>query len=182
MEHLPKLLISCLLISLITACGFHLRGSFNLPKGIEPFYISSKKPDDVMYIELNNIFNANGITLTEDPAAANYQLVIQEQKKDRRTTATGIDGRAAEYQLLEIVIYLLKDRNGGIASGPIEITERRTLQNNPNRVISTESEQKIISTEMKRRLARKIARQVSKFNFEAYEAKLSATDTNASKN
>lgn len=179
MQHYLKLLISCLLISLISGCGFHLRGTVNLPKGIEPFYIIANQPNDVIYVELNNIFNANGLTLTEDPGAANYQLVITNQKRDRRTTAVGIDGRAAEYQLLETVTYNLKDNRGRIASGPSEITERRTLRNSPNRVISTESEEKLLRTEMKRNLARKIARQISKFDFQSYEAKQQAMDSNA---
>jgi LPS-assembly lipoprotein len=179
MQHYPKLFISCLLISLISACGFQLRGTIDLPAGIEPFYIGSVNTNDVLYIELNNIFNANGLSLTEDPGEANYQLVITKQKLDRRSTAVGIDGRTAEYQLLETATYVLKDKKGRVASGPIDITERRTLQNNPNRVISTESEEKLLRTEMKRNLARKIARQVSKFDFQAYEAKQSAIDSNA---
>jgi LPS-assembly lipoprotein len=180
MQHYPKLIVSCLLVSLISGCGFHLRGKVDLPLGIEPFYISSKNTNDVIYIELNNIFNANGLTLTEDPTAANYQLVITKQKPDRRSTAVGIDGRTAEYQLLETATYVLKDKKGRVASGPIEITERRTLQNNPNRVISTESEEKLLRTEMKRNLARKLARQISKFDFQAYEKKQSAISSNAS--
>lgn len=180
MRHHPRLLVSLLLISLISACGFHLRGTVDLPTGIEPFYISSNNTHDVIYIELNNIFNANGLLLTKDPAAANYQLVITQQKADRRSTAVGIDGRIAEYQLLETATYVLKNKKGLIASGPSEITARRTLQNNPNQVISTESEEKLLRTEMKRNLARKIARQISKFDFQAYEAKQSAIDSNAS--
>jgi LPS-assembly lipoprotein len=180
MQHYPKLFVSCLLISLISACGFHLRGTVDLPAGIEPFYIGSGNTNDVIYIELNNIFNANGLSLTEDPGEANYQLIITTQKPDRRSTAVGIDGRIAEYQLLETATYKLKDKKGRIASGPIEITERRTLQNNPNQVISTESEEKLLRTEMKRNLARKMARQVSKFDFQAYEKKLSAINNNAS--
>jgi LPS-assembly lipoprotein len=179
MQHYPKLIVSCLLVSLISGCGFHLRGKVDLPAGIEPFYIGARNTNDVIYIELNNIFNANGVTLTEDPTAANYQLVITKQKPDRRSTAVGIDGRTAEYQLLETATYELKDKKGRIASGPIEITERRILQNNPNQVISTESEEKLLRTEMKRNLARKMARQVSKFDFQAYEAKQSAIDSNA---
>jgi LPS-assembly lipoprotein len=179
MQHYPKLLVSCLLITLISACGFHLRGKVDLPVGVEPFYIGSGKANDVLYVELNNIFNANGVTLTEDPTAANYQLVITKQKPDRRSTAVGIDGRTAEYQLLETVTYELRDKKGRIASGPIAITERRILQNNPNQVISTESEEKLLRTEMKRNLARKMARQVSKFDFQAYEIKQSAINSNA---
>ncbi|MDB4470882.1 LPS assembly lipoprotein LptE [Deltaproteobacteria bacterium] len=179
MQHYPKLLLSCLLISLISACGFQLRGTVDLPTGIEPFYIGSNNINDVTYIELNNIFNANSLALTEDITAANYQLIITKQKSDRRSTAVGIDGRTAEYQLLETATYELKDKQGRIASGPIEITERSILQNNPNQVISTESEEKLLRTEMKRNLARKIARQISKFDFQAYEAKQSAIDSNA---
>lgn len=175
-----KLLLTGLLISLLTGCGFQLRGTIDLPTGIEPFYISSSNVSDPLYLELLNIFNANELRLSTTPAEANYRLVIGKQKSDRRSTSVGNDGRIAEYQLIESVSFLIKDKQGATASGPTELTERRILQNDPNRVISTESEERLIRTEMKKSLARKLTRQLSNFDYQAYEAQQTASNSDAS--
>ena len=179
MPRYPKLLISILIVNLLSACGFHLRGNLDFPPGIEPFYISSANPNDRLHLELVNIFNASDIELAKRPDEANYQLVISSQKKDKRSTAIGNDGRIAEYQLIESVTFLIKDKSGQVVTGPNNMTERRTLQNNPNRVISTESEEQLIRDEMEKSLARKITRQLSKFDYRAYEEKMASEKSNA---
>lgn len=179
MQPYRTLVLIALLTHLLSACGFQLRGAIDLPEGIEPFYLYSADENDLLFIELKNIFKADNLVLTDNPADANYQLLITRQKSDRRSTSIGNDGRIAEYQLIERVTFVIKDKNAAIASGPNEITDRQILENNPNRVISTESEEQLLRNEMKKNLARKVARQVSQFDYRAYEAKQPIEQTNA---
>jgi LPS-assembly lipoprotein len=171
MQHYRTLPLIGLLALVMSGCGFHLRGSIDMPAGIEPFYLSASNQHDTLLLELKNIFTINGLTLTNSPAEANYQLIISQQTSDRRSTSIGNDGRIAEYQLIETVTYVIKDKKGAIASGPNQLTDRQILTNDPNRVISTESEQQLLRDEMKKSLARKVARQASQFNYRSYEAK-----------
>ncbi len=180
MHDYLKLFAVCLLLVLTTACGFQLRGNAKLPQGIEPFYISTPNTTGNLYIELRNIFQANDIDLSPNPGEANYQLQIIKQDKQRRGTTVGNDGHTAQYQLLEIVTFQLTNKQGAVVFGPQSMTERRTLQNDPNRVISTNVEEKLLREEMKKSLARKIVRQISNIDFHSLEAKNTVIDPDAS--
>jgi len=152
---------------MLSACGFHLRGSLalNLPEGIEPIYVSGPVSTTALKNELRRLLKAYDVNLTTNAAEANHQLVIIEHKSDRRTASIGRGARAAEIQLSENVSFRMQNTSGQIILGPNNVVERRILRNDPNQVASTESEESIIRREMLNNLASKVARQVSSANY-----------------
>jgi len=173
--HLSLLLMCAVFIS---ACGFHLRGSvaISLPPGVEPIYIGGIKAGDQLAVELRNLLGAQNIQLSDNPASANYQLRIVEQNQDRRSAALGDGARTAEYQLTNTVTFEMLDTKGRRVFGPNSITERKNMRNDPNQVISTNQEEKIIRREMLRNLAAKIARQIQSFDYPAATAAANSTE------
>lgn len=167
--HTIKTIFVVLILSLtLSDCGFHLRGSldFQLPEGVEPIFIGSSNANNQLHNELQKLLKAYQVRLTENITEANHQLTILEQKTDRRTASIGRGARAAEIQVTNIVSFQLVDKQGNMILGPITLTERRILQNNPNNVASTRSEEALLQREMLTNLASKIARQVSSANYQ----------------
>lgn len=157
------LLISACLIA--SACGFQLRGSVDLPKGIEPIVITGINQSDAFYNTLNNLLNASNIQLADNISDANHQLNIVSRKQDKRTAALGDGARVAEYQLTETLVFELKNKKGEPILGPSSITERKIIPNDPNKVVSSGEEEKILRREMLQNLAAKLTRQLQSFDY-----------------
>ncbi len=159
-------LISIFLIalaSMLTACGFHLRGSVNLPEGVEPILIESS--NKTLSINLRNALSTVGIDVTDQQSQANYRLVIVDYQKERRTASLGEGARAAEYQLIEEVVFELQDKSQQRVIGPNKLTERKIMPNDPSRVVSSSEEEKLLRGEMLQNLAAKLARQLQAYNY-----------------
>lgn len=150
---------------LVAACGFQLRGSIDLPDGIEPLVITGIKESDAFYNPLSNLLNASSINLTDSESDANHQLNIISRTQDKRSAALGENARIIEYQLMETLVFELKNRQGKAILGPSTITERRILPNDPNKVVSTAEEEKILRREMLQNLAAKLTRQLRSFDY-----------------
>ncbi|MGK0499448.1 MAG: LPS-assembly lipoprotein [Oceanicoccus sp.] len=160
------LLLSIMLI--ISGCGFQLRGAIDLPTGVEPILVSGLSDSDPFSIALLNLLSASGIDADNEIRNGknyNYQLVIIEKSRDKRTAALGESARVAEYQLAETVEFELRDANAKVVLGPSSIVERKIMPNDPNKVVSTNEEEKILRQEMLENLASKLTRQLSNFNY-----------------
>lgn len=160
-------LVVLLLCSLIASCGFHLRGSVDLPATAQPVFIQPSNTSKELYVQLRNLLREADIKLTDDATAAKMILVLDDQEQERRTVSVGTGVRAAEYQLFESVVYSLKSHKGKTLIGPDKLIEQRILPNNPNEVVSTGSEEAILRREMRQRLAEKIAWQLQAFDYQA---------------
>lgn len=155
--------ITCLALS---ACGFHLRGQVQLPQDMQPVYINPKSISNDIVVELRNVLRTAGITLTSDATKANLVVNLFDDDNERRTLAVGSGTRAAEYQLFESVHYEVRAKQGKTLIGPRRLVEQRVLANNPNEVVSTDSERQLLRQEMRQRLAQKIAGQLRDFDYQ----------------
>lgn len=155
-------LLTTLIIALfnLAACGFQLKGQVDLPAGIEPIAITGVQNNSQLEIELRNIMTAAGITLNNTVSEANTRLNIISESTDRRTAALGERARIIEYQLLQQVTFELLDNNNRVLLGPVDLTERKFMPNDPNKVISSADEELRLRREMSQNLAARIARQL----------------------
>lgn len=157
------LAISCMMF--ISSCGFQLRGAVDLPAGIEPIAVVATNNDSFANT-LSNLLRAYGVKLSDNNAAANHLLVITELNQAKRSTALGEGARVAEYQLSETVTFELRDKQGKTVFGPNTISERKIVPNDPNKVVSTGEEEKILRREMLQNLAAKITRQLQSYDYQ----------------
>ncbi|MEH6558967.1 MAG: LPS assembly lipoprotein LptE [Oceanicoccus sp.] len=153
-------------IVLLSGCGFQLRGNVDLPEGVEPIYIGGIDRHSQLALELQNLLTSSGIQLTNQVSDANYQLKILNSTSNKRSTALGEGALIVEYQLIETVNFELLSKNGQRVLGPHKITERRIMPNDPNKVVSSNEEEKILRREMLQNLAAKVVRQLQSFNFD----------------
>lgn len=149
-------------MSVISACGFQLRGVTSLPEGTEPVYLDGASGQ--LGIELRNLLNASGVELSENIKDANSQLIIKKRKSEKRTAALGEGARVIEYQLIESLSFELRSSNGDILFNPSRLTERKIINNDPNKVASSSAEELLLRREMLQNLAAKITRQLRAFD------------------
>lgn len=161
-------LFTTLILSLLAlaGCGFQLKGQVNLPAGVEPIAITGVQSNSQLAIELRNIITASGIKLSEDVSTANTRLNIISDITDRRTAALGERARIIEYQLLQHVSFELLKKNNRVLLGPVDLTERKFMPNDPNKVVSSADEEQRLRREMSQNLAARIARQLQRVTIE----------------
>ena len=155
-----KTLTLATLLTLLTACGFQLRGQTELADHIQPVFINDES-NSSLGIEVRNLLNINNIQLAQNAASANYKLTILEQRSDRRNLSIGANANAVEFQLIETATFVVQDKENQTVVGPKTITERRIMRNDPDQIISKGEEEALTRSEMERNLASKIARQLS---------------------
>jgi LPS-assembly lipoprotein len=146
------------LLSLISACGFSLRGQMDIADSVEPVYISGND-NSQLAIEVRNLFQLNDVSLTNKATEANYKLVLLKQSRDRRTLSIGANANAVEYQLIETAVFAIEDSQNKVVLAPKTLSERRIMRNDPDQVVSKGEEEAKLRREMQQNLAAKIVRQ-----------------------
>lgn len=104
------------LCGLLAACGFQLRGQAQLPDALDVTYITGtmnpNAPPSPLARALRTALEANGVTVTEDPAAASATVAILGESLNRRVLATGPEGEMREYTFTYTVDYAVTATKG----------------------------------------------------------------------
>src|SRR5690554_333733 len=86
-----------LLMSLtLTACGFKLRGLYDVPEALRQVNLVTEAAPSTLEPVLRSAFEMNRIELT---AAARYRLEVLSERHTRRTATLTGNADAAEYEL-----------------------------------------------------------------------------------
>lgn len=106
LKKLYFLTIVLILASLLSACGFHLRG-----QGVEltgaKVWLLSNKPDADFERSLKQRLSYQGATLVKSAELSEVQLAISDYNIERRTVARDSFGRASELELVFTLQYQL---------------------------------------------------------------------------
>lgn len=145
--HQLRTLCLVLVALAITACGYHLRGSYDLPAELSPMYLDKESMSLLLYKELRSTIRANGTELTEDPTVAASVLKVSNEHRTRDVISVDTLGRAREYRLIYRLSFSLK------ASGESVIENRkielsRNLLFNPEAVLGVAEETQNVYRDM----------------------------------
>ncbi len=153
-----------LLLCLVTGCGFHLRGVFNIPDALKVIHIVPNQPYDPFQRALRQTLKTNAVQLVDAElakASGAATLTILGHTISERTIAYGADGQPNRSLLTLTINYQLTDKNGKILveNGVAEI--QRELAVNPNVVLGTDNERTRLKSEMILEGASQVVRQLS---------------------
>ena len=140
------LLIISLLCSLVSACGFHLRGQVDLPVGLRILNLEAQAAEAMTQNLLRQSMLSNGVTLSQD---APYTLKIISESGNRRVLSVTSNAKASEYELTQNLSFKLLNAEGEAVSEEINITSYRTLQYDADAEIGKAQEEANLRREMK---------------------------------
>ena len=106
-----KHLLAMLLIILISGCGFHLRGSAELPPELSRTQITGVSPYSGFAINLRQQLRANGVETVEDQQQATAILRITRKKTGRRVLSVDDDGKVREFELFTTLSFEVKGQD-----------------------------------------------------------------------
>jgi LPS-assembly lipoprotein len=152
-------LIAVILVCLLQACGFKLRGSVELSSEMSPIYLQQNSVFELGR-EIKALLISNNINLVEDEKLSKAQLVLVKEDKKRRVLSVDSDGRAREYLLSYNVTFSVKVNSEKAAAGEQigddHISISRSLLFDPDAVLAVVNESEILYKDMRRDAARLI--------------------------
>lgn len=159
-----KLFHFIITLSLLTGCGFHLRGAFSIPPSLQTLQILPNQPYDAFQRALKQFLKSNNIKIVEQnientvPVAT---LTILGQAFSERAIAYGSNGLPNRAVLELKISYQLTDVQGKPLGNNTLVTVERELMLNPNAVLGTDNERSHLQADLYRDAASQLVRQLS---------------------
>ena len=148
-------------VVLLSACGFKLRGSVDLPPVLQDVYIESANPFTGMARAMRIELQTAGANVLEDKDSATAILVIHHERSENRVLSVGSSGRATEYELYNEVGFSLRDREGKQLVKPQTLRQTGNLVFDENEVLGKISEAEGIHRQIRANLARQAIMRIS---------------------
>ncbi len=161
MRHrIIALLLGCAV--LVTAgCGFHLRGTTNVPKELKTLTLNSYDPYGPLTRSVREQLRLNDVTVVKDQDPGSKKLPslrITGASEGRQTVSVFQDGKTAEYQLvLEVRAQVLIP---GKDLFPITLRVFRSFFDNPLTALAKDNEGDIIRQELREQAAQQLVRRL----------------------
>lgn len=160
-----KKIIGCFTLALLasvllSACGWQLRGTAEIPQGLSQLYIAADDSKGPLAIELQKTLKANRVIPMTDSQNANYTLTLHEETKDKRTVGVGSDALSSAYELTLKAAYEIRTKNSALPTKAIAISVRSFSYNTAS-ISSATQEEALLLGEMRRDLVQQILRRLN---------------------
>jgi LPS-assembly lipoprotein len=152
---MPGLMI---LISVVSSCGWQLRGASDLPPEMAHVYVEglSRKNRFVQDLDRELAFADGGVT--RDPESAGVILKVLDDQFERRVVSLSEEGKATEYELIYRIRVELEKPDGSSLLPTQTIEIRRAYFNPQVRVIGKSEEESQIRRDMYKEAVRTLLR------------------------
>lgn len=147
-RFLPTLahwLSALIALSLLSGCGFHLRGSYQIPAQLEQVSLEAPIRSELS-TRLQNEFAQYEIEIVERDSHVTH-IELFEDTLDRRVLSLLISGQVAEYELIYTAHIRVHTVDGRIENHDIQIY--RDYQEDPNFALAKTRELELLVNEMR---------------------------------
>ena len=153
------LTVLLLTTSVLSACGFQLRGDYLLDDELQTLYLSSSDVHGELTRLLKLHLIRNQVKVLNASSTESPELKIISDKLDRRTLSLLPKGQVAEYELIYSVHYQL--RFSGEDTRDYRFELYRDYQDDPNFSLAKSRELSLLLSEMRTSAADKILRDMA---------------------
>lgn len=152
MNQIKYILLSALLA--LSACGYHLRGSLELPAELRSVYIEGASSQ--LHEVLQKSTRATAVTLASHATEAGMVVKIVKEKMRSQVLSLSVSGRANEYTLHYVLDFLLLDAQGKPLAKTQSIEISRDYFNDQQQLLGKNNEEQVIKAEIYRQAANAI--------------------------
>ena len=157
-----KIIIAVLLTCLLQACGFHLKGQYDLPSNLQTIYLSSQKAHSEVVKELTSRLEHNNVVIQRESSPFVTELRVLPEQFQRRTLSLFPNGQLAEYELLYQVSVDVIQPQKQVRRIDIELS--REFQDDPNNALAKQRERDLILSELRTIAAERILAELNTIN------------------
>lgn len=135
---------------LLSGCGFHLRGSVELPAALESLYIAGTPSDGELAVAIEIALASNGGQRAADRETATAVLAIEDERFTRRVLSVDSSGKALEYELNYRLAYTLYSVEGKELVAYQRIEQQRDYLYDAGNVLGMSDEEQALRETMRR--------------------------------
>ena len=136
------------LLLFISACGYHLRGSIDLPEGLKRIYMQGASAQ--LQKTMKRTLKSSGGELVTSVEQAGIVVQVIKERMDRRVLSLSSSGRANEYEIIYTLNFNFLDAEGMMLSEKQKIEISKDYFNDQEEVLGKDNEEQVIREEMYR--------------------------------
>jgi len=153
---LNKLSLVLLVSVLLSSCGFHLRGAYQLPEVMQATFIETPQKNSNLIRTLKRSLKASDIALIDNRSAATAVLKVGNSLKNKRIVSVDSQGRAREYTLIYTLKFSLAATHGEFEMPEQTISISRDFLFDTEDVLGKSKEESQLYEEMEQDIVRLI--------------------------
>ena len=157
--RISQQLFAMMMILLLSACGFHLRGQSGMP--FDTLYLDAANPGTPFIADLRRNLEANNVKLVNSAERADVVLNIVSEIPEKQILTLGGSGRVNEFQLLYRVSLRAYDLKQDWIPAE-EIVLRRDYLYDDARILAKEAEEVLLYQSMRSDMVQQIVRRLSR--------------------
>lgn len=150
-----------LVLAVLSACGFHLRGSSSAEMPFASLSIEDTGAER-MGAELRGKLSAQGRVSVTSGAAAQARLILSNERQEREAVSYNASGLVREFLLRLSVEFELRNRAGQILIEKTPLSAQRSISFSESAALSKESEMDVIYQDMRKGLLRQLLLRLSR--------------------
>ncbi len=162
--HLPRrswlaLLSAAAFVPALGACGFKLRGAYQLP--FDTIYIGVA-PNSTLGADLaRRIVAGSSTRVVASAAQAQAVLEVLSENRSRDVLSVNVQGRAQEFTLRQTMRFRVHDGKGHEYLGPTQISLKRDVAFDDSQALAFEAETELLYRDMQNDLVEQILRRLA---------------------
>lgn len=162
-KRLTLPLFAVLMSLTLSACGFKLRGLYDVPEALRQVHLVTESSPSQIEPELRSTLETNQIRLTE---SGRYRLEILSERHTRRTATLTGNADAAEYELRSEIRFRVLDRqrDNAVVMPERRVMNERVFSNVRDNITASGSQEVLLRQQMLQDLAQQIVRQYLRVN------------------
>jgi LPS-assembly lipoprotein len=145
-------------LTTVSGCGFKLRGASELP--FKSLYLQAND-SSALTQELRRVLRANGVSVLADNKAAEVQLTVLNEVRQRNILSFSSTGRIREVQLRYLTSVQVLGKNGLFLMPPSEIALQRDVTYSDDQVLAKESEELLLYRDMQSDVVQQLMRRLA---------------------
>lgn len=150
-------LIFILLTFNFSACGFHPRGSYDLPPEMKSIYLEGGTP--VLREQISTQLRNSKSQLAENLSNAGIVIKLFDEQFVRRSVSLSERGKTNEYELLYHLEYEVATPKDAVLLPRQPLEVRRDYYNDQQAILARDNEENVLRSEMSQQVVRTLLNQ-----------------------
>ncbi len=143
-----SIVLAAAMMLMLTACGWRLRGSIQLPENMQNINLILLQQDYEFEQRLQKALQSAGAKLVKGRETADVSITVIGLKRDRKSIAVDSQGRSVNKQIAHSLTYNLQNNVGDMLAEQARVKVVRIYRYDPDNVLGMEREEQKIDSDL----------------------------------